>query len=117
MPLWCLLEAFRVDLEDGVPTLGTVLLADPRSFLDSNVFPAAAARTGWAVRRSELRVGRWMPGMDSSRREKARLPVVLITRRTLATIEGVLLGSWSGKLLGDMELQHFMTRPLYIGGA
>lgn len=43
--------------------------------------------------------------MDSSRREKARLPVVLITRRTLATIEGVLLGSWSGKLLGDMELQ------------
>eukprot|EP00435_Cladocopium_sp_Y103_P050828 s215_g15.t1 len=93
----------RVELQDGVPPVGSVLMANPRSFLDK-VTPAAALRTGW------------MPSLESSRRDKARLPVVLITRRTADSLEGVLLGSWSGKLLGDMDSQYFMTRPLYIGG-
>ncbi|CAK9065683.1 unnamed protein product [Durusdinium trenchii] len=94
----------RVDLKDEVPAAGTVLLADPRTFLESKTMPAAAARTGW------------MPSFES-RRERARLPVVLITEHRSEGIEGVLLGSWSGKLMGDMGLEHFMTRPLYIGGA
>lgn len=93
----------RVELQDGVPPVGSVLMANPRSFLDK-VTPVAAMRTGW------------MPSLESSRRDKARLPVVLITRRTADSLQGVLLGSWSGKLLGDMDAQYFMTRPLYIGG-
>jgi len=94
----------RVEIKDGVPAVGTVLLADPRSFLESKAMPAAM-RTGWR------------PSSESSRRDKARLPVVLIIRHTCDSIQGVLLGSWSGKLLGDMDAQSFMTRPLYIGGA
>eukprot|EP00434_Breviolum_minutum_P044844 symbB.v1.2.040105.t1/scaffold6994.1/size14017/1 len=94
----------RVEIKDGVPAVGTVLLADPRSFLESKAMPAAM-RTGWR------------PSSESSRRDKARLPVVLIIRHTFDSIQGVLLGSWSGKLLGDMDAQSFMTRPLYIGGA
>eukprot|EP00913_Durusdinium_trenchii_P014379 g13486.t1 len=88
----------RVDLKDEVPAAGTVLLADPRTFLESKTMPAAAARTGW------------MPSFESPQ-------VVLITEHRSEGIEGVLLGSWSGKLMGDMGLEHFMTRPLYIGGA
>lgn len=93
----------RVELQDGVPPVGSVLMANPSSFLDK-VPPVAAMRTGW------------MPSLESSWRDKARLPVVLITRRTAESLQGVLLGSWSGKLLGDMDAQYFMTRPLYIGG-
>ncbi|CAJ1439762.1 unnamed protein product, partial [Effrenium voratum] len=80
----------RVELQDGMPPVGTVLLADPRSFLESTDEPPAAARTGL------------LPSTETSRREKARLPVVLVTRHRFDSIEGVLLGSWSGKLLGDM---------------
>ncbi|CAE8619007.1 unnamed protein product, partial [Polarella glacialis] len=109
----------------GLPRVGTVLLAHPAAYIPESVateleaaegaegsgatlegvpFPNAALRTGL----------RPMPP-DSPRTERARLPVVLITKRDSAGTEGLVLGTWSGQLLGDLDMMEFVTRPLYIG--
>mmetsp|Transcript_74900 Transcript_74900/g.173633 ORF Transcript_74900/g.173633 Transcript_74900/m.173633 type:complete len:386 (+) Transcript_74900:14-1171(+) len=102
--------------EDGVPQVGSVLLAHPRlydqvlteysSFFD---IPAALRRT---------QPTRMLPPRDAPRRERSRLPVVLLTSRTAARVQGLMLGWWSGLLMGDEPLDwlYFQTRPLYIGG-
>jgi len=62
------------------------------------------------------RVGMATPPINASRREKAKLPVVLLTKLTPEFIEGLLLDVWTGHLLGDLNLRVFETRPLYVGG-
>eukprot|EP00931_Biecheleriopsis_adriatica_P041834 TRINITY_DN23866_c0_g1_i1.p1 TRINITY_DN23866_c0_g1~~TRINITY_DN23866_c0_g1_i1.p1 ORF type:complete len:348 (+),score=56.72 TRINITY_DN23866_c0_g1_i1:34-1044(+) len=92
--------------EDGLPSVGTVLCANPTPFFsDAAPFPAATLRTGLRPARA-----------DAPRRDLGRLPVVLVTKVSRGGAEGLLLGVWSGKLLGDLDLQEFMTRPLYWGG-
>mmetsp|Transcript_30372 Transcript_30372/g.56948 ORF Transcript_30372/g.56948 Transcript_30372/m.56948 type:complete len:347 (+) Transcript_30372:39-1079(+) len=93
----------RLALEDGIPPVGTVLLADPRRYFASDGGPALH-RSG----RIEM--------ADGSRRERANLPVVLITQSFPDYAEGLFLGQWSGKLMGDLKFNVFMTRPLYFAG-
>lgn len=83
---------------DELPAVGSVLLAHPS-------WDDAFARTGLIP-----------PPPGASRRELARRPVVLITSRDNTGTNGIVLGDWSGDLLGDYDLDAFQTRPLYIGG-
>merc|ERR1712150_146137 len=112
---------YEVDLSNGsLPEVGTVLLANPDVFLRPNLWEgnsdnddsdeiamlAAVLHTGW---RPEV-------GERLLRRDRARLPVVLIRRRDEGSTEGLMLGWWSGKLLGDLDkFECFLTRPLYYG--
>lgn len=93
----------RLQISEGLPPAGSVLLADPRGFFLEDGGPAA------------LRTGR-LPFAEGSRRDKANLPVVLLTRVGRGFAEGLLLGLWTGKLMGDIGVEDFMTRPLYHGG-
>jgi len=113
--------AQEVDLSNGsLPEVGTVLLANPDVFSrhslwegDSSnddseeiVLLAAVLRTGWSPQLEE----------KLSRIDRANLPVVLIRRRDEAGIEGLMLGWYSGQLLGDFpQSKSFLTRPLYYG--
>eukprot|EP00929_Paragymnodinium_shiwhaense_P098873 TRINITY_DN6038_c0_g1_i4.p1 TRINITY_DN6038_c0_g1~~TRINITY_DN6038_c0_g1_i4.p1 ORF type:complete len:501 (+),score=70.27 TRINITY_DN6038_c0_g1_i4:99-1601(+) len=127
--------------ESGLPPIGSVLLANPEHYgkvyeileaendkqraaaeaeglewrpddgfsprfeMDKDLVPAAANRTGMPI-----------TPPHRGRREKARLPVILITGRSQGTTEALLLGRWTGCLLGDFDYKVFMTRPLYMGG-
>ena len=112
---------------DGLPQVGSVLLAHPEayaswqpkegddapwSFVDPD--PARLARLPKAMGRT------WPytspPAPDAPRRERAALPVVLITKRSAKGSEGLMLGFWSGRLFGDLDLSAFQTRPMYFGG-
>jgi len=112
----------EVDLSNSsLPEVGTVLLANPDVFLRRSLWEgnsssddyeeikllAAVLRTGWS----------WIPQMNESpRRDRACLPVVLIRRRDEGGTEGLMLGCWSGSLLGDVpQFDCFLTRPLYYG--
>mmetsp|Transcript_76964 Transcript_76964/g.135645 ORF Transcript_76964/g.135645 Transcript_76964/m.135645 type:complete len:335 (-) Transcript_76964:91-1095(-) len=99
--------------ERGLPKVGTVLVANATTFFadvdnedDTPSNPAATVRTG-------LR-----PMPNGGRLERGRIPAVLITKRGPHGTEGILLGIWSGRLMGDEEIgkEEFMTRPLYCGG-
>jgi len=120
-PLWAAPEwEFSTS---GLPKPGSVLLAHPAAYPAWGSESQAAGGNHppqdqhslsrpCASRRTGLRV---VP-LDAPRRERARLPVVLLTRRTSEGTEGLSLGVWSGSLLGDLNFSKFMTRPLYIGG-
>jgi len=96
-------EAFDAQ---GLPRPGTVLLANPDNWLTQS-FPAAMLSTG---------VLPMPPDPEVPRKLKANLPVVLVTKREASgRLEGLLLGRWSGELLGDKGWVCFKTRPLYIG--
>lgn len=137
-PLWAVQE-FEF-AKDGGPKVGTVLLAHPepyRAILEApdtkepepvlrlkvktteaedeesedvaleNVVPpgpppAASLRTGFRPRPTSA--DRW------------KLPVVVIVKRSKEGTEGLLLGFWTGHLLGDLNCEVFKTRPLYCGG-
>jgi len=93
-----------------LPEVGTVLLANPAAFFGRERMPYPAAT---------IRTGRIVPNASASRHDKAAsLPVVLLIRKTTYGVEGLVLGWWSGRLLGDPELNftQFQTRPLYLGG-
>lgn len=95
---------------DELPEVGTVLLANPKAFFGEERVPYPAAT---------IRTGRIVPNASASRHDKAAsLPVVLIIGKTHYGAEGLVLGWWSGRLLGDPELNfsQFQTRPLYLGG-
>jgi len=113
--------AQKVDLSNGsLPEVGTVLLANPDVFSRHSLWEgdssnddsgeimllAAVLRTGWYPHVEE----------EMSRIERACLPVVLIRRRDEAGTEGLMLGCYSGQLLGDFpQCKCFSTRPLYYG--
>jgi len=95
----------------GLPAVGSVLLAQPASYLasvGSEAEPPAAA----------LRTGLLPAEPDAQRLSRANLPVVLLTKRGPEGSEGLLLNLnvWTGQLLGDLGYPNFMTRPLYFGG-
>ncbi|CAK0807770.1 unnamed protein product [Prorocentrum cordatum] len=93
---------------DGLPPVGAVLLANPDAFAAAPEVPAACLRTEFPP-----------PPRGAERRERAQLPVVLLTRRDEEGTFGVLLCWWTGRLLGDLRggnFDEFMTRPLYFGG-
>jgi len=111
---------------DGLPSAGSVVLAHPAAYLrppseeeaarqqlDMDEEVSAKAGAPVAARRTGL-----PPVADpgAQRRDRGRLPVVLITERTVAGTSGLLLVNWSGRLLGDLGFMNFETRPLYIGG-
>jgi len=108
-------------LDDGLPRVGTVLLANPDVFLHDGFWdssddlqegtPSAALRyTGWTRQEEEAQ----LPRRD---RARWRLPVILIRHQDEAGAEGLVLDRWTGKLLGDLDpdLLAFQTRPLYLG--
>jgi len=119
--------AQEVDLSNGsLPEVGTVLLANPDVFLRHSLWDsidetgrsngvsgeialmAAVLRTGWRLDAEE----------EPSRTDRARLPVVLIRHRDAESTEGLMLGCYSGRLLGDLNeegFKYFLTRPLYYG--
>lgn len=145
-PYWAVPEpAFDLNGRPNFPKVGSVLLAHPEPFHlyqqqalrnleqqnasgsapkegDADDPAQAVAAAEWAVAPEEEPAASYRTGIlpalsDATRREKARLPVVLITEHNELGTEGLLLGLWSGKLLGDMGFDAFMTRPLYVGGA
>jgi len=111
---WAMEEMNLTD--DGLPKVGTVLLANPDVFLrnglrqngvdfQEDTLMAAVHRTGWRRQGDEA-----LP-----RRDRARLPVVLIRHQDDAGIEGLHLDVWCGQLLGDLGFRAFQSRPLYLG--
>lgn len=106
--LWATVEMNLLD--DDLPKVGTVLLANPDIFLQDDLQEgtptAALRRMGWTRQEDESKL---------SRRERARLPVVLIRHRDEAGIEGFYLDYWTYQLLGDLGFRAFETRPLYSG--
>jgi len=95
--------------EDGLPKVGTVLLANPETFFEQS-FPQAMLTTG------VIPVNAQGDDAEIPRKQRANLPVVLITKRERnKRLEGLLLGRWSGDLLGDLGWNLFKTRPMYIG--
>jgi len=99
--------AQEIELLNGrLPEVGAVLLANPDVFLRHSLWEGNNSRTGW---KPEV-------GGELSRRDRSRLPVVLIRRQDEGGAEGLMLGCWSGSLLGDMnQSECFLTRPLYYG--
>jgi len=94
-------------MEDKLPKVGTVLLANPETFFEQS-FPKAMLTTGVIPAQAG--------DTEVPRKQRANLPVVLITKRERnKRLEGLLLGRWSGDLLGDLGWNLFKTRPLYIG--
>jgi len=106
--LWALpeLELGR----DGLPHAGSVLLANPAAYVSNE--------RRWAFDRpvAEVRTGLSPAPINASRRARADLPVVLLTRQSPMGSEGLLLNAFTGQLLGDLGYEEFMTRPLYYGG-
>eukprot|EP00933_Yihiella_yeosuensis_P002213 TRINITY_DN10365_c3_g1_i1.p1 TRINITY_DN10365_c3_g1~~TRINITY_DN10365_c3_g1_i1.p1 ORF type:complete len:430 (-),score=75.08 TRINITY_DN10365_c3_g1_i1:656-1882(-) len=120
--------AQELDLDSSVLPIGTVLLANPDLFLseeatfkngkDSDETKTRLTSTFpyFELPSATLRTGLPPSPSDSPRRERAQIPVVLIVNRSEEGTEGLLLGAWTGRLLGDLGWQMFMTRPLYFGG-
>lgn len=99
----------------GLPRAGTVLVAHPKGFFEG--LEEEVDEEGWgSLPPAALRTHRMPLRPDAQRRDRANLPVVLITRRSPQGTEGLMLGCWTGRLLGDLDFNQFMTRPLYLGG-
>jgi len=93
---------------DGELAPGMVLLANPAAFI------------GEGPENGPRRVGlRSLMSPDWSSRDKLRfMPVVLITRvQADGVAEGVSLILRTRRLMGDfLEVNHFQSRPLHLGG-
>mmetsp|Transcript_122871 Transcript_122871/g.393603 ORF Transcript_122871/g.393603 Transcript_122871/m.393603 type:complete len:384 (-) Transcript_122871:495-1646(-) len=112
-PYWAMPE-WEFD-KSGIPKAGSVVLAHPDLLRRPRI---ASALPGLTDPVASNRTGLPLASPAADRKERARLPVVLLTKRSSEGTEGLLLGAWSGSLLGDLDLaiQAFVTRPLYIGG-
>lgn len=122
--LWAYVDEGAVG-SGGLPRIGSVVLANPAAYAAAfeqlGIGPDSEERLSpvdFADKMPKAAIRTGMPPVPPAapRRDRARLPAVLITKRSSEGTEGLLLGAWSGKLLGDYEFQVFMTRPLYIGG-
>lgn len=98
-------------LPDLVPGVGSILLAHPGPFCglaEGDPLPDAWLRTSPDL---------IPPQRHQPRRDRAKLPVLLVTRSSPTLVEALRLDLWTGYLLGDLiDTTDFCTRPLYYGG-